>query len=103
MRKSISLYVVALLAATVAFASLVTDSLSLSAAGGGAGHRPVCPGPAAFDTARCHAHVVVDKNGNPRARGGPSGYGPTQFQTAYGLPSSTAGSGQTIGVVDAYD
>ena len=33
----------------------------------------------------------------------PSGYGPTQFQTAYQLPSTSAGVGQTIAIVDAYD
>src|ERR1700712_1647973 len=33
----------------------------------------------------------------------PSGYGPSSLQSAYALPSSTAGSGQTLGIVDAYD
>ena len=31
------------------------------------------------------------------------GYGPPSLQNAYQLPSSTAGSGQTVAVVDAYD
>ena len=31
------------------------------------------------------------------------GYGPASLQSAYVLPSSTAGSGQTVAVVDAYD
>jgi hypothetical protein len=31
------------------------------------------------------------------------GYGPASLQSAYQLPSSTAGSGQTVAVVDAYD
>lgn len=31
------------------------------------------------------------------------GYGPTSLQSAYALPSSTAGSGQTVAVVDAYN
>ena len=31
------------------------------------------------------------------------GYGPSNLQSAYLLPSSTAGSGQTVAVVDAYD
>lgn len=31
------------------------------------------------------------------------GYGPSQLQSAYVLPSSTAGSGQTVAVVDAFD
>ena len=33
----------------------------------------------------------------------PSGYGPADLQAAYGLPSSTAGAGQTVAIVDAYD
>jgi hypothetical protein len=31
------------------------------------------------------------------------GYGPSSLQSAYGLPSSTAGSGETVAVVDAYN
>ena len=103
MRKSIALCTVALTAATVVSAPLVTDTFLLSAAGVGADSKPVCPGPAASGTVRCHSHVVVDKNGNPKASTGPSGYGPAQFQTAYGLPSGTTGNGQTVGIVDAYD
>jgi subtilase family serine protease len=33
----------------------------------------------------------------------PSGLSPANLQSAYKLPSSTAGSGQTIAIVDAYD
>jgi subtilase family serine protease len=33
----------------------------------------------------------------------PSGYFPADLQSAYKLPSSTAGSGQTVGIVDAFD
>jgi N-acetylneuraminic acid mutarotase len=33
----------------------------------------------------------------------PSGYGPSQLESAYNLPSSTAGAGETVAVVDAYD
>ncbi|MFI5258362.1 MAG: fibronectin type III domain-containing protein [Candidatus Limnocylindrales bacterium] len=33
----------------------------------------------------------------------PSGYGPSQLQSAYNLPSGSAGSGLTVAVVDAYD
>jgi subtilase family serine protease len=32
----------------------------------------------------------------------PRGYGPSDLQTAYSLPSATNGSGQTIAIVDAY-
>src|SRR5437868_219291 len=33
----------------------------------------------------------------------PSGLSPASLQSAYNLPSSTAGSGKTIAIVDAYD
>ena len=33
----------------------------------------------------------------------PAGYGPSDLQSAYKLPSATAGSGQTVAVVDAFD
>lgn len=35
--------------------------------------------------------------------GGPAGYHPADLQSAYKLPSSSAGSGQTVAIVDAYD
>jgi len=63
---------------------------------------PVCPGPAAAGTARCHAHVVTDAKGAPQAVTTPKGYGPAQFRGAYGLPSG-APTPQTIAIVDAYD
>ncbi|HKU66232.1 MAG TPA: S53 family peptidase [Candidatus Baltobacteraceae bacterium] len=37
------------------------------------------------------------------ASSAPPGYGPADLQSAYALPSSTAGSGQTVAIVDAYD
>lgn len=37
------------------------------------------------------------------APGTPAGYGPADLQSAYVLPSSTSGSGQTVAIVDAYD
>lgn len=33
----------------------------------------------------------------------PNGYGPTDLRSAYGLPSASAGAGQTIAIVDAFD
>ncbi|PWU24967.1 MAG: peptidase S8 [Candidatus Rokuibacteriota bacterium] len=62
----------------------------------------VC-GPPAHDAAHCHARVSSDATKRPLVSSGPVGYGPAQFQTAYSLPSTSAGSGQTIGIVDAYD
>lgn len=33
----------------------------------------------------------------------PSGYGPADLRSAYALPSTSAGSGQTVAIVDAYN
>jgi subtilase family serine protease len=52
------------------------------------------------------AHRVTLANGTVRAAKPavtPSGYGPADLQSAYQLPSSTAGSGQTVGIVDAFN
>jgi subtilase family serine protease len=38
-----------------------------------------------------------------RAAAAPSGLAPSDLQSAYKLPSSTAGSGQTVAIVDAYN
>jgi subtilase family serine protease len=67
-----------------------------------ASEKAVCPGPARLGAGRCHSHVVTDRIGKAIASTTPSGYGPVQFRNAYNL-SSTAGSGQTIGIVDAYN
>jgi len=68
-----------------------------------ASSQAVCPG-APFDTARCHARVVTDDNGNPFATTSPTGYGPAQFQGAYGLATAaSSSSNQRIAIVDAYD
>ena len=73
-----------------------------SAAAFASSHKPVCPGPAAPGTGRCHAHVVTDEQGQPLTATTPAGFGPAQFRTAYALPSS-ASKVQTIAIVDAYN
>jgi len=53
----------------------------------------------------CGAQVVTNSAGKPLVTNPsppPSAYGPTQFHTAYNLPT-TAPSVQTIAIVDAYD
>jgi subtilase family serine protease len=68
----------------------------------GRNHEAVCaPQPAGY--ASCDAKVVTDGKGAPLATAGPRGYWPADLQRAYALPSSTAGTGQTIAIVDAYD
>jgi len=62
----------------------------------------VC-GPAGQDSARCHAQVLADRIGN-LASTSPTGLSPATIKSAYGFTtSSTAGAGQTIAIVDAYD
>jgi len=65
-------------------------------------HRAVCTDVVANGLAHCQADVVTDGQGTPAAATGPSGYGPAQFHSAYGLPA-TAATRQTIAIVDAYD
>jgi subtilase family serine protease len=72
-------------------------------------HR-VCAAPANPDTAACHA-IVVDvlptgqalDSSAASANATPSGYGPADLRSAYNLPSTSAGAGQTVAIVDAYD
>jgi subtilase family serine protease len=52
----------------------------------------------------CDLDLLANRNGKPLASSAPSsGYGPADIQSAYALPSSSAGSGQTVAIVDAYD
>ena len=48
------------------------------------------------------AHHTQTSLGPDQAPSG-DGYGPSSLQSAYALPSSTAGSGETVAVVDAYN
>src|SRR4051812_28945645 len=89
---------------SIALSMLVVASAQAAApqADFGLSHRPVC-GPASPGFARCDSQVVVSPDGKPRTTTTPSGYGPADLQAAYNLPSATAGAGQTIAIVDAYD
>jgi subtilase family serine protease len=51
---------------------------------------------------RCFA-VTLDGTSAPFGVNSPSGYGPQDLQSAYKLPSTTAGAGQTVAIVDAFD
>ncbi len=61
----------------------------------------VCGAPAP-GTAACHAIIRTDIAGS-NATTGPSGYHPADLISAYNLPSSTAGAGQVVAIVDAYN
>lgn len=66
-------------------------------------HHRACAAPRPHHVA-CHAEVrddVAVPTLSPSAV--PDGYGPADLQSAYQLPSSTAGAGQTVAVVGAFD
>jgi subtilase family serine protease len=53
--------------------------------------------------ANCHSWVVTDAKGKPEASTSVTGLDPAAIKTAYTYPTSTtAGSGTTIAIVDAY-
>jgi subtilase family serine protease len=90
-----------------AVATAVAASLLLAVAGtaanGNAAAAAVCPG-SPLGSSHCHALVVTDAHGNPDATTSPSGLSPATIKSAYSFPTSTtAGAGQTIAIVDAFD
>jgi subtilase family serine protease len=85
-----------------AAAAVAAALLVLPASARAASHR-VCGDPEPLHAA-CLAEVVTTAQGSFEARvqASPSGYGPADLQSAYGL-TATAGAGKTIAIVDAYD
>jgi Ricin-type beta-trefoil lectin domain len=97
-------------AATTTAASTTAARPTTRAAGPAAGQgtasvRRACPVPARAGIMQCLTLIRTDVKPllalAPNAT--PSGYGPSDLQSAYNLPSGSAGSGQTVAVVDAYD
>ena len=89
-------------AALIAFAvAPVVTAAPAHALNAHASSRAVCPAPP-FGSARCHALVVTDREGNAAAAAVPQGYGPAQFHGAYALPTSAPNT-QTIAIVDAFN
>jgi subtilase family serine protease len=90
-------------AALVGIVLVIALSASLAGAAaaraGAVSITPVC-GAVPLGYARCLS--FVKGHGQPLAST-PSGYGPADLQSAYKLPSTTAGSGQTVAIVDAFD
>jgi subtilase family serine protease len=64
----------------------------------------VCSAPASGDAA-CHAIRLdtVTRDGHVIPNTIPAGYHPADLQSAYNLPSATAGVGQVVAIVDAYN
>ena len=65
-------------------------------------HRAACSAGADPLRAHCFAHVVTDTDGAVATSSDPQGYGPSDLQSAYKLPS-TGGKGKTVAVIDAFD
>ncbi len=68
----------------------------------------VLPGACSLDLSagdsHCNLMLLGDLDDLPLASSAPlGGYGPSDLQHAYLLPSFTAGGGQTVAIVDAYD
>lgn len=92
----------ALPAASVASASTAPVRDASAAPSTMSGCQTARPGfMACLDLIRTDVHGVLADAMAPGAT--PSGYGPSQLQSAYKLPSSTAGSGETVAIVDAYN
>jgi subtilase family serine protease len=66
-------------------------------------HAAVCPAPSGPGDTHCHARVVVGPDGAPAGNSTPHGFFPADLQSAYATPSATAGSGQLVAIVDAFD
>jgi subtilase family serine protease len=106
------LFIASLLSLTLSFGVAHADSGASASSNSKSGdrpdipavaelHMPVCA-PGGKAEVRCHARVVVAKNGKPRTSPSAVGLGPNDFHTAY--TSQTTAAGQPIiAIVDAYD
>jgi len=94
----------AALAVAVFVPALLAPTVSAAPSPVGLAHRntPVCSAPGPGDAA-CHAIRHDTPVGSTVPNVAPAGYGPADLQSAYKLPSMTAGGGQTVAIVDAYD
>jgi subtilase family serine protease len=81
---------------------LLAALLALPAAAAAKPNKKVC-GDTAVGFAHCNSRVITDAKGKPVSQQTPRGYGPADLQTAYALPSASAGSGKTFAIVDAFD
>ncbi len=85
----------ALITAMVMALSALAPTGTVWAAGG----QPVCPSAVAVGFTHCYARVL-----RPQASSSPTGLSPATIKSVYNFPTSlSAGSGMTIGIVDAYN
>jgi subtilase family serine protease len=102
MRFRASLAIVAAAVSTVAF--FVPTSASAAPFKGQRlfAMRSACALVQRIGFSHCNLSVLATLKGVPHAAATPSGYGPADLRTAYGLNTS-GGTGQTVAIVDAYD
>ena len=65
-------------------------------------HAKVCAKPSPRH-ASCNAIVDENVSGNISPNALPAGFGPADLTAAYDLPAGSAGTGQTVAIVDAHD
>jgi subtilase family serine protease len=93
--------------AAVSTALLMLVPISTAGAASLPPHK-VLPGACALDLragfSHCDLKLLANLKRVPLAAAAPAaGYGPSDLQSAYKLPSQSAGTGQTVAIVDAYD
>jgi subtilase family serine protease len=93
---------------TLAFAATAAAAGGLCATPALAATAPVAHAPATASVANWAHSNAIRNNARSHKTGAtanatPSGYGPADLQSAYNLPSTTAGSGETVAIVDAYN
>jgi subtilase family serine protease len=91
----------------VAASAVPAAAAGSHAAAGALNYRRACPVVESPAVAACMVLIRTDVRQRPESAVGsdPSGYGygPSSLRSAYNLPSSTAGTGQSVAVVDAYN
>src|SRR5215471_50779 len=94
-------------ASAVAVFALLPAASASAAKLPAAGQRPhtILPGACSLDLRAGFSHCLMKFLGKPdrtplAAAAPAGGYGPPDLQSAYALPSSTAGAGQTVAIVD---
>ncbi len=99
-KRVTALFVFALLA----LVTLLAPSQSFASSGHTAFKSSYVCSAAPVGYARCNAILVTSTNSSAvTPNSSPSGYHPSDLQSAYNLPSASAGSSQTVAIVDAYD
>ncbi len=91
--------------AALASAALLVPAAATAATGKAHGlHaiRGACAAKTQAGAAHCNLRLLATADGAAAAAAAPTGYGPPDLRSAYGL-SATGGAGQTIAIVDAYD